>query len=71
MSPGLGSVLDGLQGYGGMEKKGRASVKMNEGVFRCDYAKISAAENDKPESAEADNLIQLSWDRDIVGFGDF
>jgi hypothetical protein len=70
MSPGLDSVLDGLRGHEGVEKKGRVGVKTDEIVIRCDYAKISAAESEKPECAEADDLIWWSWDGKIVGFGD-
>ena len=70
MSPGLDSVLDGLRGPEEMEKKRRAGVKTDEIVIRCDYAKVSGAESDKPESAEADDLIWWSWDGKIVGFGD-
>lgn len=70
MSPGLDSVLDRLRVHEGTEKKGRAGVKTDEIVIRCDYAKVSAAESDTLESAEADDLIWWSWDGKIVGFGD-
>jgi len=70
MSPGLDSVLDGLRGHEEMERKGRAGVKTDEIVIRCDYAKVSAVESNKLESTEADDLIWWSWDGKIVGFGD-
>lgn len=70
MSPRLESVLDELRGHERMGGKGRASVKTDEVVIRCDYAKVSAAESDKPEGVEVDDLIWWSWDGKIVGFGD-
>ena len=69
MSPGLDSVLDGLRGREEMERKGRAGVKTDEIVIRCDYAKVPADECDKLESTEADDLIWWSWDGKIIGFG--
>jgi len=70
MSPGLDSVLDGLQNQERAEKKRRAGVKTDEVIIRCDYTKFQVAENDKPDSLEADELIWWSWDGKIVGFGD-
>ena len=69
MSPELDSVLNGLRGYKGTGKKGRVSVKTDEVVIRCDYARVEAA-SDGVESVEADDLIWWSWDEKIVGFYD-
>jgi len=70
MSPGLDSVLDGLRGHDGTTKKGSSGVKTDEVLIRCDYAEVSAATSDNPESVEADDLIWWSWDGKIIGFGD-
>jgi len=70
MSPGLDSVLGGLQDHEGIAKKGRADIKADEVVIRCDYAKASEVVNDNVESVEADDLIWWSWDEKIVGFRD-
>ena len=69
MSPGLDSVLDGLRSHEGTTKKGRAAVKTDEVVIRCDYTEVLAATSDNLESVEADDLIWWSWDGKIVGFG--
>ena len=69
MSPGLDSVLTGLRGHEAMEKKGRVGIRTDEVLIRCDYAKVPAAESDKLESIEADDLIWWSWDGKIIGFG--
>jgi len=69
MSPELDSLLDGRRGYKDTGKKGRVSVKTDEVVIRCDYAKVEAASNGA-ESVEADDLIWWSWDEKMVGFCD-
>ena len=70
MSPGLDSVLHGLQGHEEIAKKGRTVIKADEVVIRCDYVKTSEVVNDSVESIEADDLIWWSWDEKIVGFRD-
>lgn len=70
MSPGLDSILDGLRDHDGIIKNGRAGIKADEVVIRCDYAKASEVVNDNVESAEIDDLIWWSWDEKIVGFRD-
>ncbi|KAF9651038.1 hypothetical protein BDM02DRAFT_3111357 [Thelephora ganbajun] len=70
MSPALDSVLDRLQGHEEAAKKGRADIKTDEVVIRCNYAKVAVSTSDNPESVEADDLIWWSWDGKIVGFGD-
>jgi len=70
MTPELDSVLYGLRSHKEVAKKGRAGIKTDEVIIRCDYAKVSEATSDGVESVEVDDLIWWSWDGKIVGFGD-